>query len=495
MRTFTESLQVTTNLRMVKESFVLMSERGVDPNDFVEWYTTDGIGMQDKGLLTEASEEWLEGQIANWFRDYAGQKGLGKASNALATGIGGAAGAGLEAAKGLGGAAYDNATAAANRVGGAFKAVTGWGNNPTAPTSGPTSPTGGPVPQAQAQAPQQAQAQAPEPAYAQHAKSAATAVDALSKRMSKSKSLMEKLGGPTFQAAVVNLLNMLKNPSKIAQAASPSPTPASSSADTPSFESTGFGNFTRKIRLQNEIKTGLRTLQEHNIDPVKFVDWYIEEGQYLNEGIFDGAKDWFGRQWANAKGAWGQWGKAGDEYQAQKDQGRDNDAIQQAMHALGELEKGMTGSQPAEDFAAVLNQVQSGLNQASQAPAADQAPAAPAQTPEAEAAPPEQPAAPFDPLQSHIKNLMDVSNADPATIQAEVPKIMASAKTAGVDQNALLSQLKSQGVDLKKLGLPEPTYTPPSDEEWMNTVHGGSSHENRVRRGMPLFFEYLKRRA
>ena len=50
MRTFTESLQITTNIRMLKESFILMSERGINPNDFVEWYTTDGVGALEETL-------------------------------------------------------------------------------------------------------------------------------------------------------------------------------------------------------------------------------------------------------------------------------------------------------------------------------------------------------------------------------------------------------------------------------------------------------------
>ena len=340
MRTFTESLQITTNIKMLRESFILMSERGINPNDFVEWYTTDGIGAQDQGLLTEASEEWLEGRVADWIRDYAGQKGLGRMTNALGTAMGSVVGGGIDAAKGLAGATYDNAQAAGKSFDNMFKTSSGQNSQqPVAPHQEPE----------QAHEPEQSQ----ESPY--HVKNAANAIDSLSKRMSRSKSLMGRLGGVSFQAAVVNLLNMLRNPSNLFQ---------SNDSPNSAVESTGFGEFTRKIRLRNEIKTGLRTLQKFNIDPVKFVDWYIEEGQYLNEGMFDGVKDWFGRQWANAKGAWNQWGKAGNEYQIQKDKQRDNEAIQQAMKALSELEQGMGGNQPSEDFASVLKQVQDQLTKA-----------------------------------------------------------------------------------------------------------------------------------
>ena len=463
MRTFTESLKTTTNLRMVRESFILMSERGIDPNDFVEWYTTDGIGMQDQGLLTEASEEWLKNEIYlnegffDRFKQGYQQTANRPKSSAVTYGLGRALGGASE----LGGKVGGWLQGQGGDIAKSFNS--GVEGNPYSSIHPGSTPPGS----------------TPQPAYTQHAKNAATAVDALSKRMSKSKSLMEKLGGPSFQAAVVNLLHLLNNPANIAQAAS---------ADTPSFESNGFGEFTRKIRLHNEIKTGLRTLQEHGIDPVKFVDWYIEEGQYLNEGMFDGAKDWFGRQWANAKGAWNQWGKAGDEYQAQKDQGRDTDAIQQAMHALGELEKGMTGSQPTEDFAAALKQVKAGLNQAATPETAPEATpeTAPETTPET--APETAPEAKSDPLQSHLKNLIDVSKEPPVVFQAEIPEIMASAEKAGVDKDTLLSMLKKQGVDLAKLGLPEPNLDTPHTSKF-------ADHNLRNKNKMPLFFEYLKRRV
>jgi hypothetical protein len=65
MKTFIESIQLTTNLKMMKEAFILMSQHGINPNDFVEWYTTDGIVMQDQGLLLESSENWLSESFHN----------------------------------------------------------------------------------------------------------------------------------------------------------------------------------------------------------------------------------------------------------------------------------------------------------------------------------------------------------------------------------------------------------------------------------------------
>jgi hypothetical protein len=149
------------------------------------------------------------------------------------------------------------------------------------------------------------------------------------------------------------------------------------------------------------------------------VDWYVQEGQYLNEGWFDNVKDWFGRMGSNVKDAWGRakgafgninntWGQAGQQYQAGVDQKRDDEAVQQALAAIDQLDQNSQQHQISPDFLNILQQVKSGL-QSLNAPA------------------------------------------------------------------------------------PAPAPTNSSDEEWMNTVHGGSSHESK--KGLPVFSEYLKRRV
>lgn len=361
MRTFTESLKISTNLKLLKESFVLMSQRGIDPMNFVEWYTTDGILQQDQGLILEASEQWLEAKVANWVRDMAGQKGLGQFTNKLGSMAGSAAAGGIDALKGLGGAAYDNAKSAATKMGASFNATKNWGNETPQPSD-----------------------------FDQHSKNAADAIDALSKRMSKSKDLFNRMGGQQIQAAVVNMLNMLKNPASIQnQQAQPEQQPEQQPLGRPQpqtppqnqrttyaygnddepYESTGYGNFTKAIRVQNEIRSGLRTLQsEYNIDPQKFVTWYFDEGRHLNldEAWYDGLAN----TWSNIKDAWGNmkksWGAAGQQRQIQADTQRDEDAIKNAMDALKGL-RSQSGN-ATDEFSSLLDAIMGALRRAQNTP-------------------------------------------------------------------------------------------------------------------------------
>ena len=339
-------------MRQIQQSFVVLSQNGINPDDFVDWYISDGFDKQNQGLLFEATEQWLENNPSDF------------SSN-------------------------------------------GPGVNPTA------------NPQ-------------------QHLASASQAINNLSKRLAKSKALKEKLGNNYAQLAqaVAALINMLNDPSKMQpqqqppQQPQPQPQPQQpqqpaqpqqqSPVSTPS-ESAGFSNFANRLKLKNEIKSDLLILQkEYNIHPVAFIEWYVEEGRHLNEGWFDGVKDWFGQLGSNVKDAWGRvrnsWGQAGQQYQAGVDKKRDDDAIQQALAAIDQLDQSVQGRPASQDFLNVLQQVKAGLQTLNAAPE----PAAPA------------------------------------------------------------------------------TATPPSDEDWMNSVHGGSqpgsAHEGKIQR-VPLFSEYLKRRS
>jgi hypothetical protein len=209
---------------------------------------------------------------------------------------------------------------------------------------------------------------------AQHIQQAHAALDALSKRMGNSKNLAQELGGQPFQSMVANLLYMLKNnqvvapaeaaPAEAAPEANP-PAPAaedpprySSAAGTPSVESNGFANFMSKIRLRNQINSGLRSLQECNVDPRKFVEWYIEEGQYLAENAVG---DWFGRQWAGLGGLFSGKGymKAGEEWQTNTDKKRDDDAVLGAINTLWQFQREMKNNKAnfTDEFAKLLGQV------------------------------------------------------------------------------------------------------------------------------------------
>ena len=338
MKTFNETLKINNTKRKLFETFVLMSRNGIDPMRFVDWYTLDGIEKQNQGLLVEASEEWLISE-GWWDNIKAGANAVGRGIANVATGnvAGGAPGA------------------PGTPHAGGHEGKPGEEGKPADPMAG-------------------------------HMKNAHTALDSLSKRMGNSKGLAQELGGQQFQSMVANLMYMIQNNQVVQQGDPATATAAPTAAPTahpptakpaaephdqfgagpeigPHSESNGFTNFTGKIRLRNEIKTGLRELQEYNVNPVKFVDWYIEEGQYLNENAVG---DWFGRQWAGLGGAFSGKGysAAGQEWQQGKDKKRDDEAVQQAINTLWQFEREMKAANVnfTPDFAKTLNDVRNGLH-------------------------------------------------------------------------------------------------------------------------------------
>ena len=207
MRTFVESLKITNNMVLLKETFICMSERGVNPSKFVEWYTTDGI--EDNS--DKAAEKWLsdelflvEGSIRNWMNKNV-TPWAQKAGGMAGYGTGALAGGAVDAT----GGAYDAAKAGAQHFGGG--AQQGWKSIMGEPKPTPEKPMEKPTETPEAPA---GPAMTSSP-HIQHIKSAHEALNALSLRMNKSKALKEKIGGEAFQSTIVHLMKMLKDMEKI----------------------------------------------------------------------------------------------------------------------------------------------------------------------------------------------------------------------------------------------------------------------------------------
>lgn len=516
MKTFNESVQAKINLRKIESCFTQMSMCGVDPNKFVDWYFEEGLEKEKQGILPESSIEWIQDELFliegwgdRWRNGVNSGESTGPKRSPVAYGVGRAMGGATE----LGGQAKGWLKGQSGDIGRSFMTgvngqsynnipnpapQTGQTPNTTAPQTPNT--TGSQTGQAPNNTTPQT-GQAPNnttgsqtggtPSFASHAQAAYSAISNLSKRLSQSKTLQEKLGPQfqQFQTAITQLMNYLQNPNQMVQA----------------YESTNsmnnFAAFNDKIKFRHQIKSGLIDLQQnHGIDPVKFVDWYIEEGQHLNEAWYDGIAN----TWSNIKDAWGNvkkgWGAAGRQRQANVDNQRDGDAINQAMQALDQLDQGMNGTKPTADFANALSQVRNSLNSINPSQQ-QQAQAQPEPEQQIQQDEPEQQAPEpmqqqqIDPIQQSVKNIKDVlDNYPPDLHGVEIPKILASAEKSGIDKNALSVALKEKGIDPAKVGLPQPEI---SDDDWMQSAHSSQADtpavENKINK-MP-FYDFLKRRT
>lgn len=264
MRTFTETLKFNSNLKMLEDCFALMSEKGIDPNRFVEWYCHFGIEKQDQSILIESCNLWIENEI---------------------------------------------------------------GSNP-----------------------QQTM---------QLAQVATKALDNLSARLGRSKNLRDRIADSQFGSMVISLKNMLSNINSNIQPT----TTAVASAETPPIQTYEYSKFIDKINLKNQIRRDLAALLEAGVDPLEFVNWYLEEGRFLSESWFDNMKDSFGNMWSNVKNAWNNWGQAGQQRQMKIDAERDSQSVNAALQALQGLEQNLVTANtlPIQNFANMLSAVKEKL--------------------------------------------------------------------------------------------------------------------------------------
>jgi hypothetical protein len=217
MKTFYESLSKTKNTLLLKECFVLMSQKGVDPNKFVEWYCSEGFIHQKNGNLPKQLQEWAISEGA-W------GTGLGATAGTMMAGpIGGAVGGYL-----------------GNKVGNWLGTQFNQQQNQPADQNQPN----------QNQQPNQ-----------NDKINAAKALTNFHKFYQNSPSLQQQINNPEFNNALTGLIGMLNDPK---------------------LETIDY-----LYQLQ----------KQYNIDPLKLVDWYIKEGQYLNESI----GDWARNAWGSAK--------------------------------------------------------------------------------------------------------------------------------------------------------------------------------------------------
>ena len=381
MKTFIESMKITHNLVLLKESFVLMSGIGINPNRFVEWYCEEGVLLENS-----ATEKWLadellliEGIINDKFKKYApdaqkigyaggkflGTAGAGAADTVTAgANLGGhmLAGAGKGVVSGIN-SIYPGADEKINKFG---QNVKNFFTQPTGQQNQQQDPDG-----LQNQSNQQQNTQAP---LNPHIKSATEALKSLSLRMNKSAALKQKIGGDAFQSTILKLINMLNNPSSFAMEEPqqqgnvmqfPQQSPVAKAESR-------FYSTLSKLYEQRLIINGLNDLQKYGINPEEFVEWYREEGRFLNEGWMDGVSDFGGNLWANMKDAWknrgsglknvwNNWGQAGKERQANVDSERDNNSVQNAVKALDELEKEV-GQNVKPEFLELINNIKQKLS-------------------------------------------------------------------------------------------------------------------------------------
>ena len=330
MRSFSESLRLTKNIKLLEQALVLMADKGIDPEKFINWYVEDGQ-FEDHLILNEFLNKWfptasgLANRASQGYsagssveKPSAGAEYMGSALGSAAQGLAKRVGSWASSAKGAG----DSFT----------KGVIG--DQPQQNQNQQVSSTANGQSQPQMTPLQKSQA------VARHA------LDTLSKRLGVSKDLQNKVSDPEFHKNIINLIGSLKNSLE-------------ESVQTDFFDE------------DLEIKKQLFELQNQGIDVVAFTEWYADN---YSENWFQKAGDWIGNQWSNVKSAWSNWGKAGQQRQAGVDAERDVQSITLAMSALRELQSKL-GTNVNQDFTKTLNSVIEKLGQmGNQAPQSQQTP-------------------------------------------------------------------------------------------------------------------------
>jgi SOS response regulatory protein OraA/RecX len=319
MRSFSESLRITKNIKLLEQALVLMADKGIDPEKFINWYVEDGQ-FEENLVLNEFLNKWFPtatGLANRASQGYSAGSSVEKPS-ASAEYMGSALGS---AAQGL-----------AKRIGSWASSAKGAGDSFTKGVIGDQpqqnqTQQGSTATSVQAQ-PQMTPLQKSQ-AVAKHA------LDTLSKRLGVSKDLQNKVADPEFHKNIINLIGLLKNSLE-------------ESVQTQFFDE------------DLEIKKQLFELQNQGIDVVVFTEWYVNN---YSENWLQKAGDWLGNQWANVKSAWSNWGKAGQQRQAGVDAERDVQSITLAMSALRDLKSKLGDTNVNQDFTKTLNSVIEKLGQ------------------------------------------------------------------------------------------------------------------------------------
>ena len=279
MKTFNEKLQFYKSKLLMKETFFLMQQNGINPNLFIDWYLKNGIYFQEENLLKKEANNWLQHTI------------------------------------------YLNE---------------GFFDNEQEPNQNPLQ---------------------------QQIDLATKAVDNLLQRMQRSKNkdhLLQSFKNPRFQEMLISLKNMLISPDKIFNQ-----TNQESAPETIATESNNFNNYIKNIQLYKN----LNRLEKEGINPKSFFEWYVEEGQHLNEGWWDQLKDFGARTWQNIKNGWNNFrsGSAGNQWQTKTDAKRDNEAVKTTMDSLAQLAQ-QGDEQLNNDFTQHVQEILNNLHAASTNP-------------------------------------------------------------------------------------------------------------------------------
>lgn len=192
---------------------------------------------------------------------------------------------------------------------------------------------------------------------------AASALDQLHRRMGVSPTLRNAVGGDQFMQMILQLIQTLRSKKWDQMVAAPvtnSPE-ISQEAPPPTIPAQDTSMAYAHYEPDQDVSNKLYELQSHGIDPVEFVNWF---GKQLNEGLFDGAGEWLGNQWANLSGTAHRW-LTGDQrqswgYDAQKRiQTKDKESVDTAMKALKALETAIqsNGQQINAQFKQTIDEV------------------------------------------------------------------------------------------------------------------------------------------
>jgi len=375
MKTFSESMHITRHMRQVQECLILMSQNGISPVKFVDWYLSDGLVHQSNRKLNESAQKWLQHNLI-----LAEQEGVWsdvKKGAAYGAAAGGLTGAGLvpgAIAGGLAGAAH-----------GLYKQYAGQGGQP-----GQAKPQPTPVDKA-----------TEELQYA---------LSTLSSRLQQSKTIGEKIADPNFGQTIMQMINSLKvygsheKPAGAPTAPAGAPTApagaptapagaptapagaptASAGAPTapagaPTAEHTRRKNpylsetVSTKQKLKNEIRITLRKLASQGIAPETVYESFIA-GEPVNEGLWD-----YARQFGSGVSSWLDQGGWSGFKQGWKDKGteisheQDKKAIEDVLAKIDALEKTQqqAGAKPHADFLKFAQAVKQVLTGAEQKAAAE----------------------------------------------------------------------------------------------------------------------------
>ena len=434
MRTFSQSLTITKNMKLAEEAFKLMILNGISPVKFVEWYCEDGIIHQHHGYLISEAENWIKKEVRINEMSFWPAVGTGAIGGGLA---GAAVGA-------LGGPLTAGAGAILGGLGGAMAHKDG--------ISGGLDSIKKKYDALKAQYPDQTNN-----AQANNAHKSVLelqqALEELSKRHQSSQSLQQQIGDPKFSQTLMHVISMLKNKSyttdpegadfwkdlhavpsskntaPAAPAAAPTPAAApappklptgprpNKNATTPALpvdsklpsgitfnrvESNANGmnpyiynefQIKNKITNYKEIRKCLQEMANHGINPEYVFDIYLKER--FDENFLSSISGFIGRQAGNI-GGWmrtGQWG-AGNQQVMIKSQQEDAALIAKVKNKIDILNKFFKDSGQTFDaeFLNYMKDLQKHLGiEPLPAPAAPAAPATPEQKP-AQAG--EKPAAP-----------------------------------------------------------------------------------------------------